>query len=228
MYCGDSTEILQSIESVDATITDPPYGIGVLHGEISVKRNKNGYKASFEDTPEFLKSVCVPIIERCIKISKRVALTPGSRNMWLYPVPYETGIFYYPAGAGMSRWGFNCWQPILFYGPDTSAGTLGVSNARRSTEASDKSIDHPCPKPINDWKWLVSRASKENETVLDPFMGSGTTGVCCAKMNRKFIGIEVEPKFFDLSCQRIEAAYAQPDMLLPPVISQTQDSMQLD
>lgn len=51
-------------------------------------------------------------------------------------------------------------------------------------------------------------------TVLDPFMGSGTTGVACAKMGRKFIGIEIEPKYFDIACKRIEEAYKQPDMFV--------------
>ena len=51
-------------------------------------------------------------------------------------------------------------------------------------------------------------------TILDPFMGSGTTGVACAKMNRKFIGIEKEQKYFDIACKRIEQAYAQPDMFI--------------
>jgi DNA modification methylase len=56
--------------------------------------------------------------------------------------------------------------------------------------------------------------SNENETILDPFMGSGTTGVACAKLGRKFIGIEIEPKYFDIACDRIEKAYAQPDLFV--------------
>ena len=52
--------------------------------------------------------------------------------------------------------------------------------------------------------------------VLDPFMGSGTTGVACAKLGRSFIGIEIEPKYFDIACKRIEAAYAQGDLFIEP------------
>ena len=64
-------------------------------------------------------------------------------------------------------------------------------------------------------KELVSLFTDVGKTILDPFMGSGTTGVACAKLGRKFIGIEIEPKYFDIACRRIEAAYAQPDMFVP-------------
>ena len=69
--------------------------------------------------------------------------------------------------------------------------------------------------------WAAPNAS----TILDPFMGSGTTGVACAKLGRKFIGIEIEPKYFDIACKRIEAAYAQPDMFIEPPAKAVQDAM---
>ena len=62
-------------------------------------------------------------------------------------------------------------------------------------------------------------------TVLDPFMGSGTTGVACAKLGRKFIGIEIEPKYFDIACKRIEKAYAQPDMFIERPAAPKQEAM---
>lgn len=78
-----------------------------------------------------------------------------------------------------------------------------------STEAAEKN-GHPCPKPLRQMQWLINRASKAGETVLDPFMGSGTTGVAAAGMGRRFIGIEIEPQYFETACRRIEQAYAQP------------------
>lgn len=65
-------------------------------------------------------------------------------------------------------------------------------------------------------RWLVERASLRGETVLDPFMGSGTTGVVCVKLGRKFIGIEIEPKYFDIACSRIETATRQPRDFFEP------------
>ena len=63
---------------------------------------------------------------------------------------------------------------------------------------------------------IISRFTDEGETILDPFMGSGTTGVACARLGRKFIGIELEPRYFDIACRRIEAAYRQPRLFTEP------------
>ncbi len=71
--------------------------------------------------------------------------------------------------------------------------------------------DHPHAKPVDLLWQLVEPVAG---CILDPFMGSGTTGVACAKLGRKFIGIEIEPKYFDIACRRIEAAYKQPDMFV--------------
>jgi len=73
--------------------------------------------------------------------------------------------------------------------------------------------------------WLVNKASLPGETVLDPFMGSGTTGVACAKMGRSFIGIEMHEPYFDLACKRIREAYAQPDMFQPKPVPMKQEPL---
>jgi len=71
-------------------------------------------------------------------------------------------------------------------------------------------VDHPTQKPLNVFSPLVLNSTNSGDTILDPFMGSGTTGVACANLGRKFIGIEIEPKYFDIACRRIDAAYKQP------------------
>src|SRR5690606_9161061 len=73
----------------------------------------------------------------------------------------------------------------------------------------ERSQVHPTQKPEKLIEHIVKISSKPGGAVLDPFMGSGTTGVACANLGRKFIGIEIEPKYFDIACRRIEAAYAQ-------------------
>jgi site-specific DNA-methyltransferase (adenine-specific) len=82
--------------------------------------------------------------------------------------------------------------------------------------------DHPCPKPLRLMQSLVSDYSDVGETILDPFMGSGTTGVACAKLGRSFIGIEMEEKYFEIACQRIRDALSQTDMFVPAVAALTQ------
>ena len=68
---------------------------------------------------------------------------------------------------------------------------------------------HPTQKPIVVMEWAISQLKKDPETILDPFMGSGTTGVACANLGRKFLGIEIERKYFDIACERIDAACSQ-------------------
>ena len=79
-------------------------------------------------------------------------------------------------------------------------------------------IDHPTPKQLAPTEWCVARASRSGDLVLDPYMGSGTTGVACARLGRRFIGIEIEPRYFNIACRRIEEAQRQGDLLnsLPP------------
>ncbi len=69
--------------------------------------------------------------------------------------------------------------------------------------------DHPTQKPIGVMEWCIGHLPKTAETILDPFMGSGTTGVACMNLGRKFIGIELEPKYFDIACERIDQAQRQ-------------------
>ena len=81
----------------------------------------------------------------------------------------------------------------------------------------DRRIDHPCPKPIRFIEWLVNKASLESQTVLDPFLGSGTTLVACAKLGRRGIGIEMDKGYFDIAVERVKRAYDQPDLFVAPV-----------
>jgi DNA modification methylase len=85
--------------------------------------------------------------------------------------------------------------------------------------------EHPTQKPEGVMKWCIEQLPDGCATILDPFMGSGTTGVACAKMGRKFIGIEREPEYFEIACDRIRKAYAQPDLFLEPPKKPVQESL---
>ena len=143
----------------------------------------------------------------------------------MLPPADAIGGIYLPSGMGRNSWGFASLQHCLFYGcaPDLHKGAKAT--AMYSTEVSEKN-GHPCPKPIGWMKWVIGLASRKAETILDPFMGSGTTGVAAVQMGRKFIGIEREPKYFDIACKRIEQAYSQPDFFVATSpTKQTQDSL---
>lgn len=206
IYHGDCRELLPTFTS-DVVVTDPPYGVDLIGKR--TKRDASlfnvGYTDAFEDTPEYVASVVVPAIRWCIAACSRVIVTPGSRNLFLYPPSDDIGCVFNPAGAGKSRWGFNCFTPILFYGPDPfmTNGLGGRPNSISEVAAGDGNNGHPCPKPLRWMKWLVNRASCEGETILDPFMGSGTTLRAAKDLGRRAIGIEIEERYCEIAANRL-------------------------
>jgi len=212
LYLGDCMDILPTLPKVDAVITDPPYGIGLDYG-------------IFQDTPDAIKELAPRVVELSKAIAPLVSITPGNVNHYLYPQPTWTLCWFNRAGAGSGPWGFSCWQPILCYGADPY---LASGKGRRAdyiewSEPADKN-GHPCPKPALFMQRWIERVSHGN-SVCDPFMGSGTTGVAAIQLGRSFIGIELEPKYFDIACKRIEQAVAQGQLFAPEPVKQVQEGL---
>ena len=214
LYLGDCLEILPTLPKVDAVVTDPPYGVGLKKktSRYSVSASSDAYDDDASKVMPIVKSAVV----LCIELARSVVITPGVRNLHQYPPSASIGTIYSPGAGGRDSWGFGCNNPILFYGkcPYLATGKGSRPNSFASYAANpydynEKGNNHPCPKPVAWMEWLVGRASLEGETILDPFVGSGTTGVACANLGRKFIGIEIEERYFDIACERIAAAYAQ-------------------
>lgn len=216
LYLGDCRDILPTLGKVDAVVTDPPYGVN-YQGSTTKDKKKDGIGyASFDDTPEAISEICVPAIRKAVSLARSAVVTPGNANAFKYDEPQALGAIYYPAGANSGPWGFVCSQVLFYYGKDPYlASALGSRpNAFAASGEPSQKIDHPCPKPVGQMKWLVNRTSLPGEIILDPFMGSGTTGVAAVKLGRKFIGIEIEPKYFDIACRRISDALKQPDFFV--------------
>lgn len=201
LYCGDCREILPTLGAVDALVTDPPYGVEFVGKRTKHTAAAGGYIGGDDGT------VGPRVVAECLTHAERGLVFPGARLLYSYPKPYEIGCVYTPSGAGMGRWGFTMWHPILYYGKALPHGRQGP-NGFESFATADEDR-HPCPKPVKWMVWCVNKATMPGHSVLDPFMGSGTTGVACANLGRPFIGIELEPRYFDIACERIEAAYAQ-------------------
>ena len=228
LILGDCLEVMPTLGPVDAVVTDPPYGV---HYEGSkTKHGRNGFAyASFIDTPENIESICVPAVRMAVGMARSAVVTPGNANAFKYDEPRSLGAIYYPSGANSGPWGFVCSQPLFYYGKDPYlANGLGrLPNAFATTDATDRTIQHPCPKPIKTVEWMVARVSLDGETILDPFMGSGTTLVACQKLGRHGIGIEIDPDYFDIACRRVEDAARQPDLFIAPAPKSQQEAMDL-
>ena len=199
LYLGDCLEILPTLGKVDAVVTDPPYGLG--------KRMQGGTWGAQENNEGFLK--------------------------WDLEAPHETVAVLLALGVPTILWGGNyfavppsrCW---LLWNKVNAVPTMAdLEMAWTNLDRPAKRLDlpvgrveygHPTQKPVALMEWCLGFVPNA-QTILDPFMGSGTTGVACAKLGRKFIGIELEEKYFDIACRRIEATYKQPDFFVAPPTS---------
>jgi DNA modification methylase len=219
LYLGDCRDVLPTLGKVDAVVTDPPYGVNLT--KKSSRYASECVVIPYEDDPETIIPLVREVIQTCCAMARSVLVTPGVRNLQEYPKAVSIGTIFSPGASGRDSWGFGCNNPILYYGkcPFLATGRGSRPNSFASYSANPYGQDergsaHPCPKPLSWMNWLVARASFENETILDPFMGSGTTGVAAVQMGRDFIGIEREPKYFDIACKRIEDAQRQGDMFI--------------
>ena len=201
IICGDCLDIMKDWpdDCVALVLTDPPYGVGL--GDKPSVINKGKYD-SFVDSQEFVEEIILPRIRHCFFKTSRVVVTPGVRNMFLYPSPDSVGCVYCSAGAGLNRWGFTCSHPILYYGKDPQKGSY--PNSFASNERSEN-FSHPCPKPLGWMLWLVNRASLAGELIIDPFCGSGTTCVAAKMLGRNYIGIDISPDYCKIARARLEA-----------------------
>ena len=219
LILGDCLEVMPTLGRVDAVVTDPPYGLA------GADTDKNDY-ATFSDDADDVERLVLGVLDW--GQFDRLVMTPGQRMMFRYPEPTAIGAFYYPAGTGSCSWGFVGWQPILYYGKDPvlQDGKGRASNSFYATDSAEKN-GHPCPKPIGQWTRLLKRVTRDGDTVLDPFMGSGTTLVACQKLGRHGIGIEIDPDYFEIACRRVEEAARQPDLFIPATQTPTQEVMDL-
>lgn len=215
LYLGDCLDVLPLINQVDAVITDPPYGIN----ENSKKVASRGNMAAPKDYGHFDWDKSPPkdeLIELIRQKAKYQAFFGGNyfslppTSCWLVWdklngdndfADCELAWTNWPKAVRRLQWRWN--------------GMIRQGNEERY---------HPTQKPLEVMKWVIDLCPKA-DTIFDPFMGSGTTGVAAIQMGRKFIGIEREPKYFDIACKRIEQAVAQPQLFDFQQPKQIQESM---
>ena len=204
LYCGDCMDILPTLPKVDAVITDPPYGIN----ENSKKVASRGHAAAAKDYGDFDWDKKPPAAELIQAIRDKgefqaffggnyFALPPTS--CWLVWDKLNRGDFAdcelawtnWPKAVRRLQWRWN--------------GMIRQGNEERY---------HPTQKPLEVMKWVIELCPKA-QTILDPFMGSGTTGVAAIQLGRSFIGIEREEKYFNIACERITQAVAQGQLFEP-------------
>lgn len=239
LYLGDCLDVMKTIPagSVDAvgalrnvpqqpnkaalvgeakgriiTITDPPYGKGVSrYGGFGtgVKSKMNDYAVSGWDDK--------PMTAEQFEEIKRV-----STEQFIFGFNYLSHIL--PPTKSIIVWDKklkNNWDDtfsdceVIWTSLDIPARVyrhLWLGACRASETGKGEGKQHPTQKPIAVIRWLIEKFTNPGDTILDPFMGSGTTGVACVQTGRNFIGIEIDPGYFDIARRRIEQAQAQPTL----------------
>jgi DNA modification methylase len=207
LYLGDCRDILPTLPQVDAVVTDPPYGIGeaagknASRGNIAVAKDYGNEEWDNEPVPQDLLAAVLAKGRWCVVFGGNYYAMPPSPCWLVWDkvngdndfADCELAWTNFPKAVRRIRFMWN--------------GMLRQNNEPRG--------DHPTQKPVGVMEWAIGHVPVA-QTILDPFMGSGTTGVAAVRSERRFIGIEQNPKHFDLSCRRIAAALSQPDLFFAP------------
>lgn len=198
-------DIMSILGPVDAVVTDPPYGIGAYKtGSMGggVLAAKSEYKATIWDD----KPASVNHINALRKISPHQIIFGGN----YFELPPSRCWLVWDKENGANNFA-DC--ELAWTNLDKAVRMIKWRWHGMLRKGEDTDRFHPTQKPIEVMQWCLTHVP-DAKTILDPFMGSGTTGVACIKMGRKFIGIELDPDYFKIACDRIQRAYDQPDMLL--------------
>lgn len=218
LYLGDCLSIMPTLDPVDAVVTDPPYGIGEgnAKGQSRVNVAKPRQYAGTDGWDE------EPASRAHIDLMRAI-----SRHQIIFGGNYFDGL-------GPT----SCW---LVW--DKQNGESDFADCELAWTNLKKAVrrvywrwngmirkggdlrEHPTQKPVGVMEWCLLHLPQDAKIILDPFMGSGTTGVACVNLGRKFIGIERDLAYFDIACKRIEEAYKQPRLFDEPMPKPVQEAL---
>src|SRR3990167_1595648 len=207
LLLGDCRDVLPTLGRVDAVVTDPPYGIGIAKrgtvGTSKAAQVRDYGKSDWDNAPPSAETIA-----QLRSISQWQILFGGNffdvppSSCWLVWDKLNSGDF---ADCELA------WTNL----PKAVRRLQLLWNGMIRAPGEPRG-DHPTQKPIGLMRWCIAQLPYDARSVLDPFMGSGTTGVAAVLMGRDFIGIEIDPTYFDIACRRIEAASRQADLFIEP------------
>lgn len=238
LYLGDCLEVLPTLGKVDAVVTDPPYSSGgMFRGDRTqktsakyVNTDSDGFRQEFSgdnrDQRSFLawSALWFGYLLRASNQGAVLMAFTDWRQLPTMTDAVQAGgwvwrnlVTWWKPGIRMQRGRFSGSAEYVVYASNgvPIEGEESPQNVLQFAPVGGDDKQHIAEKPIELLHELIG-VTLPGATVCDPFMGSGTTGVACANLGRKFIGIEIEPKYFDIACKRIETAYQQPRLFDEP------------
>ena len=211
LYLGDCRDILPTLGNVDAVVTDPPYGIGEAAGA-NKSRGKLAKVNDYGDDDWDNAPIDAELMS-AVRGAGRWNIIFGGNY---YDLPAAKCWLVWDKDNGANDFA-DC--ELAWTNLDKAVRRLKwtwngfIRQGEMSRKPGQWDIrNHPTEKPVGVMKWAVGHLPADSTSILDPFMGSGTTGVAAVQMGRRFIGVEREPKYFDIACKRIEDAQRQHDM----------------
>jgi DNA modification methylase len=201
LYLGDSREILPTLPKADALVTDPAYGVNAARDRKSEKHGWRDYAA-----PGWDKERTDPELVTLAVKSARHAIVWGGNYFTDALPPSSKWLSWDKGQTDFSLADFE----LAWCSFDGAARRIAYP---RSLALQDGK-EHPTQKPVEVMRWCLQKLPSGCRTVLDPFMGSGTTGVAAVKLGLQFTGIEREASYFDVACRRIRDALKQPDLFV--------------
>ena len=207
LYLGDCRDIMPTLGKVDAVVTDPPYGINACKGvgrenrglvrRQSLLMRRGGAKWD-ERAPS-------DIVQSLLGYGKWQIIWGGN----YFALPPSRGFLVWNKGLTL-RGRSHAEAEIAWCSMSMNARVIDIE---ATSCHRDTGREHPTQKPVSLMRWCLGFLP-DARTILDPFMGSGTTGVACVQLGRKFIGIELEPSYFDIACRRISDELKRPRLAL--------------
>ena len=222
LLLGDCREALQGLSKIDACVTDPPYGIAIRTDYANRKCSRlavaNNYAPVHGDDVPFDPTSLLgfplvvlfganyfadrlPAAEQWLVWDKRLGIAENDMSDAELAWVKGTG----KVGTRVVR---HLWNGML-----------------KDSERGERRL-HPTQKPVAVMEWVLSEIGAEG-TILDPFMGSGTTGVAAVRAGREFIGVEIEPKYFDIACKLISDELKRPRLFAEPIAQPRQEALAL-
>lgn len=199
LYLGDCMDVLPTLPMIDCAITDPPFGVGNFvqtTGRIMGRGASKGKQVEWNEAPP------APAFFAALQAKTRHRIIWGANFFNCFED--RGGAIIWDKCQGMPNFSKADIASCTHY-QKTEIVRIPWTNFTVTHKAE---TDHPCERPVALYEWCVQYLPGV-ASVLDPYMGSGSTGVACARLGKTYHGIEREPQYFDAACERIAAAYAQ-------------------
>lgn len=235
LILGDCLDVIPTLGCVDAVVTDPPYSSGARTSADVIGRGGMSRGQRWASKPITNDRMTVTGFTWTIRhvAAQCYALLPDGGSFlsfidWRqYPTLYGVVESVNFRVQGVVVWdkehmalgnGFRNQHEFLIHAAKgvPNITDKGTPNVLRHTRISASDL-HPTEKPVGLLEMILPVITERGQSVLDPFMGSGTTLVACQRLGRQGIGIEIDPDYFDIACKRVEEAARQPDLFVAPI-----------